>query len=130
MARPAETGPRAAGPGAPQGLVVRVEAVPEDVLLPFFAVDDGQLDARDEPDALPPRGLAEGRQTLDGVVVGQGRGPDPGRGQPFGQLGRSELPVAELGVAVKVDAEEFWHGAFDSPPRGRPTIAPPAKYCQ
>ncbi len=101
-------GPRH-GPGQErfQGLVFRVEAVSEDVLLPRFAVDDGQLDARDEADAPPPGGLAEGRQTLDGVVVGQRDGPGSPRREPFGQLGRSDLSVAELGVDVQVDAEEF-----------------------
>ncbi len=99
-----------------QGLVLRVEPVAEDVLLPGLAVDDGQLDAGDEADPFLPRGFAEGGQTVDGVVVGQGRGPDPGRRQPVGQLGRSEVPVAELGMAVKIDAEEFGHGALSPLP--------------
>jgi hypothetical protein len=79
-------------------------------------VYDGQLDARDEADAPPPGGLAEGRQALDGIVVGErGSASSSGR-EPFGQLGRSDLSVAELGMDVKVDAEEFWHGAFDPLP--------------
>ncbi len=113
MASAGENGSRR-GPGQErfQGVVVRVEPVAEDVLLPGVSVDDGQLDAGDEPDPLLSRGFAEGGQAVDGVVVGQGRGPDPGRRQPVGQLGRSEVPVAELGMAVQIDAEEFGHGAF------------------
>ncbi|MCK7491953.1 MAG: hypothetical protein MZW92_10065 [Comamonadaceae bacterium] len=75
--------------GRLQGLVVGIEAVAEDVLLARL-VDRRRSARRRRSRRRPsaPSGLAEGRQAVDGVVVGQGGGPDPGRGQAFGQGGR------------------------------------------
>ena len=51
----------------------------------------------DEADAFARQGVVEGRQPLDGVMIGEGDRPDAGGGQPVGQLGGRELAIAETG---------------------------------
>ena len=112
-----------------QSLVLGVEPVSEEVLFPLFGIEDGELDAGDEADAPVGQGVPEGRQALDGVVVGQGGRPDPRLGQPLGQVGRRQGAIAQAGMGMEVEADGVWHVA-SQPGAGRTTIASHRILCQ
>jgi len=81
-------------------------AVQQDVDHPV-AHGGGELAAGQDldPQALPGRpGLGHRGH---GVVVGDGQGPDPGRGGGRDQLGGPVAAVAGQGVGVQID--ERWH---------------------
>ena len=84
------------------------------MFLSGLGLDDGQLDTRHEADAFSGQGFAEGGQPIDRIVIRQGRHPDAGGGHPLGQLLGRKLAIAELGMAVEVDAGGFGHFASRS----------------
>ena len=97
-------------------LLVHEESQDVDVALPCEV--RGNLGARDELDASPPRFFARFGQALQRVVVGQREGADSSFGHAAGELGRCIEPIGDARMAVEVNpqaARSYAPGSSSTP---------------